>query len=367
MKAMKIRGMDLSTFARAYRTGKRSLPNPTHVFVCVADHFEPERDHASIELQRQRVDRWLREYPRIVDRCCDSRGRRPQHTFFYPIECYLGEHLEKLANLVRRGYGDVEVHLHHDDDNADSMRELLLTSVNKLHTRHGLLHKDPSGQIRYGFIHGNWALNNSHPSGCHCGVNNELTILRETGCYADFTMPAAPHAAQTRTINSIYYAVDRPGKSKSHDTGISSKVGTLPPSNGLLMIQGPLLVTHNRVWQKPRVENGNIAGSQSLSPVRIDDWLKARVVVSGHPQWQFIKLHTHGALEKNADVWLSPHATAFHRRLREAADRYGFKFYYVTAREMAMIVAQAEQGLTDPVFEDMPVGGTAAVAKRRFA
>lgn len=353
MIAMQIRGMGVGTFGKAYRAGQRSTPNPTHVFVCVADHFEPERNHAGLDLQRRRVDRWLTEYPRTVDSCSDSRGRPPQHTFFYPIECYIAEHLEKLAQLVRAGYGDVEVHLHHDDDNAQSLRELLLRSVETLHDRHGLLHRDKSGQIRYGFIHGNWALDNSHPEGCYCGVNNELTVLRETGCYADFTMPAAPHAAQTRTINSIYYAIDDPDRPKSHDTGIKSRTGVASPPDGLLMIQGPLLVTHAKPWQKPRIENGNVCGSQPLSETRIDHWLRARVIVADHPQWQFIKLHTHGAPETNADVWLSPDATRFHQELREAADRRGFKYYYVTAREMALIVAQAERGLPEPRFDEL--------------
>ena len=43
-------------------------------------------------------------------------------------------------------------------------------------------------------------------------VNNELEILRDTGCYADFTMPSAPHPTQTWKINSIYSASDRPGR-----------------------------------------------------------------------------------------------------------------------------------------------------------
>ena len=36
------------------------------------------------------------------------------------------------------------------------------------------------------------------PGGRHCGLNNELTLLKQLGCYADFTFPAVPrpeHAA----------------------------------------------------------------------------------------------------------------------------------------------------------------------------
>jgi hypothetical protein len=350
---IRIRGMEPNTFVSAYAAGRRSVPSPTHVFICVADHFEPDWNGASSDVQRQRVERWVRQYARSVDGCCDSRGRAPQHTFFYPIECYDAQHLERLTELVRSGYGDVEVHLHHDDDNADSLRAMLRRSIETFHQRHGLLRTDEQGRIRYGFIHGNWALDNSHPEGHWCGVNNELTILRETGCYADFTMPAAPDPAQTRTINSIYYAIDDPDQPKSHDTGTLARLGDKRPDDSLLMIQGPLVVTHKRPWAKPRVENGNVAGSQPLSADRIGDWLRARVAVADHPQWQFIKLHTHGAPEANADVWLSQTATRFHRQLSDTSSRHGFKYYYVTAHELALLVQQAEQGLIEPNFDEL--------------
>ena len=38
---------------------------------------------------------------------------------------------------------------------------------------------------RFGFIHGNWCLDNSRADGRWCGLNNELILLRELGCYAD--------------------------------------------------------------------------------------------------------------------------------------------------------------------------------------
>ncbi|TWT82753.1 hypothetical protein CA13_42160 [Planctomycetes bacterium CA13] len=350
---MRIRGMNLATFAEAYASGRRRVPTPTHVFLCVADHYEPQWNHASVDQQLARVDRWIDEYPNTVDGCADSRGRPPQHTFFYPIECYDAKHLDKLATLVRAGYGDVEIHLHHDDDNGDSLRQLLLESIQTLHDRHGLLKKDPSGQIRYGFIHGNWALDNSHPDGKWCGVNNEITILRETGCFADFTMPAAPHSAQIRTINQIYYAIDDPDCPKSHDTGIEATTGRDRPNDGLLMIQGPLVVKHERPWRKPSVENGNVARSQPLLGNRVDDWLRANVTVTGHSKWQFIKLHTHGGKPANADVWLSEEAKRFHNQLNRIASERDFRYYYVTANEMAKLVAQAERGIMEPDWDSL--------------
>jgi hypothetical protein len=347
---MKIRGMQLPAFASAYAAGWSSIPRPRYVFLCIADHYEPDWGGASRQTQQERVKRWTTSYPKVFGDLEDSRGRPPQHSFFYPIECYDASHLDQLAQLAKAGWGDVEVHLHHDDDNADSLRELLMRSTALFQERHGLLRKDPEGVIRYGFIHGNWALDNSHPDGRWCGVNNEITVLKETGCYADYTMPAAPHPAQTKTINAIYYAIDDPIRAKSHDTGIAARVGVSPPDDGLLMIQGPLVISHRRLLRKPRIENGNVSNSQPLSAMRIANWLRARVTIAGNPDWQFIKLHTHGAPELNADTWFGESTIQFHQQLREYSNRLGFQYFYVTAFEMAELVKQAENGRQVPRF-----------------
>ncbi|WP_197472948.1 hypothetical protein, partial [Oleiphilus sp. HI0123] len=102
-----------------------------------------------------------------------------------------------------------------------------------------------TGKLAYGFIHGNWTLDNCHPEGLHCGVNDELLVLKATGCYADFTLPSAPSPTQTSTVNSIYYATDDPDKPKSHDKGVDVEVGK-PASGDLMIIQGPLCLN----WKK---------------------------------------------------------------------------------------------------------------------
>src|SRR5205085_7242564 len=141
-------------------------------------------------------------------------------------------------------------------DTADGLREKLGRFTGLLSEKHGLLKKDARGRISYGFIHGNWALDNSRADGRWCGVNNEISVLIETGCYADFTMPSAPADCQTTTINSIYFAIDDPLRPKSHDRGRVARVGATPPANSLLMIQGPLgLDWKSRKWVVfPRLE-----------------------------------------------------------------------------------------------------------------
>ena len=190
---MSVKGLDFAAWRRLLRESlSRPAAGSRHVFLCVADHYEPDWGQAVDSKRMERVMRWVRDYPRSIAGFADSLGRPPQHTFFFPLEEYRPRLLEKLAVLVHGGYGEVEVHLHHDRDTSENLRARLEWFKRELHDRHGLLQRDATGQIRYGFIHGNWALDNSRCDGRWCGVNDELSILRETGCYADFTMPSAP-------------------------------------------------------------------------------------------------------------------------------------------------------------------------------
>src|SRR6202790_1760251 len=117
--------------------------------------------------------------------------------------------------MVREGIADVEVHLHHDGEGRQNFIDRITSFCRVLDSEHGLLRRR-DGKLTFGFIHGNWALDNSRPDGRLCGLNDELDVLRETGCYADLTLPSAPNSTQTRKINSIYYACDDPKRPKSH-------------------------------------------------------------------------------------------------------------------------------------------------------
>jgi hypothetical protein len=356
-REVRRRGLDrwlLPYLLRDSKDEARVPGRPVHLLLCVADHFEPKWNDAPREVSRGRVENWIRNYPRLFGDFRDSDGRAPRQTFFFPAEQYEEEDLDDLATLCRSGYGEVEIHLHHHDDTSENLRRSLNEFVETLANRHGLLARDPaSGAPRYGFIHGDWALDNSRPDGRHCGVNDEIDILRETGCYADFTLPSYPSTAQIRTINSIYYAVDDPSKPRSHETGTPAGTGTVP-ENSLLMIQGPLVVT-SRVRGRlrvPSIENGCLQGSQPATIERLPAWLKARVQVPTRPDWYFVKLHTHGAPEANQKVLLGDSMVRFHHELRRLADADpDFHYHYLTAREMANLVKAAEDGWQGSVDE----------------
>ena len=335
---------------------RRSLPagEPVHVLLCIADHFEPHNGHASDEQADARVRRWTETYPAAFGNFHDSDGRTPRHTFFYPIEQYNPRHVDALASLCRTGHGEVEIHLHHDNDTSENLRQCLLHARDLLASRHDLLSRHrATGELAYGFVHGNWALDNSRPDGRRCGVNNELDVLRETGCYADFTLPSAPDLTQTRKINSIYYACDDPRRPKSHDSGIN--VGTGPaPNHALMLIQGPLLLDWGRrKWGlAPRIENGCVQENQCASLHRLDLWLRARVQVPRRPDWFFVKLHAHGANEAGQRALFGESMLHFHKQLaRRSREQPLFQFHYVTAREMYNLVRAAEAGWTGSVDE----------------
>lgn len=330
---------------------------PLHVFIAVCDHYEPEWGKPAPEISIAKVDRWVKEYPNRFSKYRDSRGRAPQHSFFFPQDEYRPEYLDRLALLCQAGFGDVEIHLHHDGDTAESLAAKLTEFRDQLFHRHGLLRKDPvTGEIVYGFIHGNWALCNSRPDGKWCGVNDELTVLQQTGCYADFTMPSAPSDTQTKILNSIYYAKDRGGCPKSHDRGIPAKAGIPAPPDHLLLVQGPLLPdwSDRKFGLLPRVENGDLHGGRPPTWERFASWMKAGVHVQGRPDWLFVKLHTHGCKDGNLEMWLGPEAEKFHADLADQAKRRpNLQYYYVTAWEMAQLVHQAEDGNREPDFQGL--------------
>jgi hypothetical protein len=379
IRALRRRGLDrwlgsyVNQALRRAACGWWTRPRAeVHLLLCIADHFEPHNGGADPERARARLDNWVREYPRLFGAVLDSDGRSPRHTFFYPMEQYDLAELDALAGLCRQGFGEVEVHLHHDKDTGESLRRQLLDYKERLARRHGLLSRRRStGEVVYAFVHGNWALDNSRPDGCWCGVNNELDVLRETGCYVDMTMPSAPSPTQTRKINSIYYVIDDPLRPKSHDTGMD--VGTGPtPADGLMLIQGPLLPDwRRRKWGVlPRIENACIQSNQPPTPERVELWLRAGVRVQARPDWYFVKLHTHGGPESNQRVLLGPDMVRFHESLAERARcNRSFHFHYVTAREMYNLARAAESGWTGTVagaldFEVVWNGGAAAGSPR---
>ncbi len=323
------------------------VPGPRHLLFAFCDHYEPMWRNDDAARGEQRVLEWERRYPKAVDRFVDADGRRPQHSFFFPGEQYRPAYLERLARLVRGGYGEVEVHLHHDADTRASLTADLQRFL-ALYAEHGHLSR-VGGKLRYAFIHGNWCLANSRDDRRWCGVDDELEVLFETGCYADFTFPSAPDETQPAIVNQIYWPQGDLGRARAYERGQRARVGDFYRDR-LLMIEGPLSLRLRPRKLPVQIENGAITAGDPGTPARVRAWVGQNIHVAGRPEWVFVKVHTHGAPDDQAAGLLGGGMQQLHTELTTRYnDGARWRLHYVTAREMYNIAVAAMHGATgDP-------------------
>ena len=321
----------------------------------LADHFEPSvlphQGAAPIpfEMQERRLENWCRDYSQAVSQWRDSDGHPLKHTYFYPAEHYDKVLIDRLAEHCSAGWGEIEIHLHHGTaapDTADNTRCQLLAFRDTLANQHGALcYMDGYGSPRYAFVHGNFALANS-AGGINCGVDAEIQVLAETGCYADLTLPTAPfHPGQIGKINSLYECSLPLDRRAAHRNGRDLKVGRRPEIFPL-MVQGPLLPDFNsphRVrWLG--IENGALTKPNPPSSHRLRLWKRAAIRVEGRPDWLFIKLHCHSMDPAQEDAVLGASMQQFLRELVEGAGQRNETLHFVSAREMVNIILAACDG-----------------------
>ena len=342
--------------ARAPRfRGKR------HLLFSFCDHYEPRWGKPSAEVAEARVRAWEEGYPKLAAPYRDADGRPPQHTFFFPAEEYAPSYLDRLARLARAGLGEVEVHLHHDADTGAGLERDLRAFVATL-TSHGHLSRDASGAARFGFIHGNWALANARADGRHCGVDDELPRLFDLGCYADFTFPSAPDPCQPNVVNRIYWPTGDLAAKRAYERGERARVGEVKRDR-LLMIEGPIALA--RRGRGVRIESAAVTAKDPATPSRLRTWTAQNVHVEGRPEWVFVKVHTHGAPEREAASLLGAGGHALHRELTTRYDDgRDWSLHYVTAREMFNVAIAAMEGKSgdpadyrDHVLPPPPVRG----------
>ncbi|WP_437877476.1 hypothetical protein [Sorangium sp. So ce513] len=320
---------------------------PRHLLFAVCDHWEPGWENATPEVGDARVRAWSERYPEMARAYRDADGRHPRHSFFFPGEQYTPGWLDALADLTRGGFGEVELHLHHHNDTAENLRADILRYLDTL-GKHGHFSRDASGRMRYGFIHGNWCLANSGRDSRNCGVDEELPLLFETGCYADYTFPSAPDESQHDIVNQIYWPTGNLARRKAHAVGVRAKVGEVLEDR-ILMIEGPLALALTRRGAAPRLrmEYGALQAVDPPTPERVKTWVDQNIHIEGRPEWVFVKVYTHGAPEDQAESLLGAGSHALHRELTTRYnDGKEWVLHYVTAREMYNIAIAALEGKT---------------------
>jgi hypothetical protein len=343
--------------AYVWQRGVRHLPDirPVHLVIGVADHFEPMNRSSASERpvdyreQERRLKKWCREYPAAVGAWRDDEGQALRHTYFYPAEDYDETLIDRLAEHCHAGWGEIEIHLHHGVEAPDSGENTTRTLVefrDALVARGCLSRENEAGPPRYGFVHGNWALANSD-RGRFCGVDEEMQILANTGCYADFTLPAVPSSAKIGKINALYECALPLNQRAPHRRGLDLQCRR-PPRTFPLIVQGPLMVNLARRkhgWPCPGIESGELTGVNPPTMQRLGLWRDAAITVRGRPDWLFIKLHCHGMNSRDEPAMFGTSIQDFLRELVEGpGNRTEYRLHFVTMREMVNIVLAACDG-----------------------
>jgi hypothetical protein len=324
-----------------------------HLVLVIGNHFEPSWKSTGglwdWATQEKRLEDWRRKAAVIGRAVTDSDGTPFRHTNFFPAEQYHEGLMNQLAQLQADGFGEVEVHLHHGvekPDTAENLRRSLVEFRDVAAERHKLLSRFPDSDLpRYAFIHGNFGLANMD-CGRNCGVDEEMQILADTGCYADMTLPAIHYRSQPPKVNSIYQCGKPLYERAPHWSGPDVAVGdslTLP-----LMVMGPQICD----WRRrrfglpfPRIDFGALTDRYPLDLGRIRNWRRAGISVRGRENWVFLKVFCHGFFDYDQDAVIGETMRRLLSEVMEHSERTGeFKMHFASAREAFNMILAAVDG-----------------------
>ena len=196
--------------------------------------------------------------------------------------------------------------------------------------------------------------------------------MHDTGCYADFTFPAAPDESQPAIVNQIYWPEGDLAQRRAYEQGTPARVGERHDDR-LLMIEGPLALSlrPGRLLI-PRIENagghrrgpGDAGARADLGPSGNRRGGAARVGLRQGPHPRRARSAGRVAARRGGDALHGELTTRYN-------DGRAGLLHYVTAREMYNIAIAAMDGCTgdpgayrDYLLPPPPVAATAANAAR---
>ena len=340
--------------ARIRALAERTAFEKKHVIITVANHFEPAWKQGGGFLDLKSQIKRMKDYHAMArstgEAVLDVDGTKFRHTNFYPAEQYHPEILDMMAEMQAEGLGEVEVHMHHEGegpDTAENTRRVIETFRDTIAEQHKCLSKmDGRDTPMYAFVHGNLALANSW-GGKYCGVDNEMEILRDTGCYVDMTLPSAPDKSQVPVLNQIYECAlpmhEAVPHRKGNRVGVNGNVPLLP-----LIFTGPLVLYWSRRkagFPLPRIDDGALTANQPLNAARLRRWQSANVTVAERSDWIFVKLYCHGFFDYDQSACIGEDAKRFFGEAVEESEKSdNLKVHFASAREAFNMVAAAIDG-----------------------
>ena len=342
-------------FARAADLFGREPLDHKHIVFTVANHFEPAWKESGMHDLKTQIKR-LEDYHKLAratgEAIKDSDGTKFRHGNFYPAEQYHPKLLAIMAEMQAEGLGEVEIHLHHGvekPDTPENLRRSLVDFRDRLADEHRCLSRlDGEGAPKYAFVHGNLALANSS-GGKFCGVDEEMQILQETGCYADMTLPSAPDPTQVPVINKIYECglplTQKVPHRQGRNVAVNGNEPVLP-----LIFTGPLVFNWRRRVHGlpiPRIDDGGLTFNQKMDQARFERWLSADIKVLGRPDWVFIKLYCHGFIDQDQSACIGEEARRFFGEIIEHGEKTSsYSVHFAAPREAYNMVRAAIDGQT---------------------
>ena len=154
-------------------------------------------------------------------------------------------------------------------------------------------------------------------------------------------MPAGAAALRAHQVNSIYWAIDDPFRPKSHDRGPVVVEGVWEPRD-LLMIVGPLGLWNDPGRLLPRIEAGELGHRDPVTAPRVRRWLELAPRIGADI---FLKVHTHGLMERTSAALLGTGLDDTFRLLTEECRRRSIELHYATAWQMRQAVEAAARGI----------------------
>ena len=249
-----------------------------------ADHFEPfdsTQDGQLIDFRG--VARWLD----LLSRC-----RHLVPSLFYSWQAWIateinvstlavGTRFEEdrlIYQALEQAGLDLQVHVHHNEgfiaqgQTAEATRQQLHLLLE--------LSKQFRGDRPWAFVHGCWGLQASDETACN--IDDEIAILMEHGCVADFTFPAG-RAWCTPKLHLEPYVIQAVRGKKGYDTlEAKPQVISKPHADGFL------------IWT---ADHGAAAASMDLCALgQSDKAISAVELLRGCPIIDgtlYIKTHAH--------------------------------------------------------------------------
>lgn len=321
---------------------KSTIPDDQkHVIFIMVDHYE--HGCSATAAEKNRI--WCEKFREISDRHCDDYGNGFRYTWFYPYDHHVDEIVADLSDMALNGYGEVEFHWHmgitpKNKITLENYPEKLAEAIQWFQQFGAMVTEEENPRTAFAYIAGVWDLDASRKP-FSTGLTNQIQVLHDLGCYADFTFSTIGTAAQPDKINSIYYVKDDVTAPKSHNTGTDAEVGK-PVDNEFMIFQGPIGIHCNG-----SLEYGAIESDPCFRPERIPRWFEANIHVKGRPEWVFIKVYSHGV--QSQKVILEYGMEEMLTALKKYCSDRKIKLHYMTSREAYNVVKAAEAGKTgDP-------------------